>query len=63
METGNRHLDERFTSGQQNLEPGDYILLSVSDTGLGMDPAVVDRAFDPFSPPNPSAKAPAWDCR
>ena len=48
VETGNRHLDERFTSGQQNLEPGDYILLSVSDTGLGMDPAVVDRAFDPF---------------
>jgi PAS domain S-box-containing protein len=48
VETANRHLDERFTSAQQNLEPGDYIMLSVSDTGMGMDPAVVDRAFDPF---------------
>ncbi|MBD8472558.1 response regulator [Pseudomonas sp. CFBP 8770] len=48
VETANRHLDESFTSAQQNLEPGDYIMLSVSDTGLGMDQAVINRAFDPF---------------
>ena len=48
VETANRHLDANFTSAQQNLEPGDYILLSVSDNGQGMDPAVVNRAFDPF---------------
>jgi signal transduction histidine kinase/DNA-binding response OmpR family regulator len=48
VETANRHLDESFTSAQQNLAPGDYIMLSVSDTGLGMDPAVISRAFDPF---------------
>ncbi|MBD8601786.1 response regulator [Pseudomonas sp. CFBP 8771] len=48
VETANRHLDESFTSAHQNLAPGDYILLSVSDTGSGMDQAVINRAFDPF---------------
>ncbi len=48
VETANRHLDESFTSAHQNLAPGDYIMLSVSDTGSGMDQAVINRAFDPF---------------
>lgn len=31
-----------------NVEPRDYIRLSISDTGCGIDPAVIDRIFDPF---------------
>ncbi len=30
------------------LEPGPYAVLSVSDTGCGIDPAVVDKIFDPY---------------
>ena len=30
------------------LAPGDYICLSVTDTGAGMSPDVMARAFDPF---------------
>ncbi|MDQ2139007.1 ATP-binding protein [Alcaligenaceae bacterium B3P038] len=31
-----------------DLTPGDYVVLTVNDTGCGMSPAVVARAFDPF---------------
>jgi PAS domain S-box-containing protein len=31
-----------------NLRPGNYLKLSVSDTGVGIDPTVKDRIFDPF---------------
>ena len=35
-------------SGDADLAPGEYVELSVSDTGAGMAPEVVERAFDPF---------------
>jgi signal transduction histidine kinase/ActR/RegA family two-component response regulator len=34
--------------GLEDLAPGDYVLLTVSDDGLGMDPALVEHAFEPF---------------
>ena len=36
------------SANQLGKEPGSYIRLSVSDTGEGMDPATIDRIFDPF---------------
>jgi signal transduction histidine kinase len=47
VETANRWFDER-TARQRGLTPGQYVSLCVSDTGTGMPPDVVDRAFDPF---------------
>lgn len=35
-------------SGAEPLEPGDYVVVSVSDTGTGMPKAIIDKAFDPF---------------
>jgi CheY-like chemotaxis protein len=35
-------------AGDSDLENGDYIELCISDTGLGMPPAVAERAFEPF---------------
>ncbi len=35
-------------AGDLALDPGEYVALSVTDTGQGMPPAVVERAFDPF---------------
>ncbi|MFL7963994.1 response regulator [Pseudomonas kielensis] len=48
VQTCNRHLDADFTDAYTNLEPGDYVVLSVQDTGCGMPEAVIGRAFDPF---------------
>ena len=48
IETFNRHLDREFTNAYENLLPGDYVVLSVRDTGCGMPENVISRAFDPF---------------
>lgn len=34
--------------GLQELGPGDYVLLTVSDDGMGLDPSLVEHAFEPF---------------
>jgi len=48
VRTSNRHLDREFTEAHSNLEPGDYVVLSVTDTGCGMPQSTINRAFDPF---------------
>jgi PAS domain S-box-containing protein len=46
--TSNRHLDQDYASQQPGLSPGDYSLIEVSDTGIGIPPGVVSRIFEPF---------------
>ncbi|WP_455825238.1 ATP-binding protein [Pseudomonas graminis] len=48
VETTNRHLDSVFTAAYGTLKPGDYVELSVSDTGCGIAETVMGRVFDPF---------------
>ncbi|KPB49491.1 response regulator [Pseudomonas tremae] len=48
VETFNQQLDKSFTNAHENLLPGDYVVLSVSDNGCGMPETVINRAFDPF---------------
>ena len=48
VETTNRHLDSVVTAAYGTLTPGDYVELSVSDSGCGMPESVISRAFDPF---------------
>ena len=48
IETTNVHLDEAYTSLQEDVAPGDYVVIGVSDTGTGMPVDVVARAIDPF---------------
>jgi signal transduction histidine kinase/ActR/RegA family two-component response regulator/streptogramin lyase len=41
-------LDEASLSGMNNIKPGDYLRLTVSDTGHGIPPAVMKRIFEPY---------------
>ncbi|MDG2520602.1 ATP-binding protein [Caulobacter segnis] len=47
VETGNASVDESY--GELNdIKPGQYVMIAVTDTGGGMPAEVIERAFDPF---------------
>jgi signal transduction histidine kinase len=46
--TSNATLDDGYARDHAGVTPGDYVMLSVSDTGLGMDKATQARVFEPF---------------
>jgi PAS domain S-box-containing protein len=46
--TENVSLDEVSARLHPGAKPGSYVCLSVSDTGMGMDPATMERIFEPF---------------
>jgi signal transduction histidine kinase/ActR/RegA family two-component response regulator len=48
IETSNAHLDDEYAAAHSEVEPGQYVLLAITDTGSGMTPDVMERAFDPF---------------
>ncbi len=49
IETANCHLDDAYTRTlAEPVKPGQYVMISVSDTGAGMDRDTLQRAFEPF---------------
>jgi signal transduction histidine kinase/ActR/RegA family two-component response regulator len=48
IETANATLDEAYASENLDAPAGQYVLLTVTDTGIGMTPDVMARAFEPF---------------
>ena len=48
VETSLVELDEAYSIAMPNVKPGRYVMVAVSDTGVGMPPEVLEKVFDPF---------------
>jgi PAS domain S-box-containing protein len=48
IETANTYLDEAYASRHVEVTPGQYMMLAVTDTGIGMSEETIDKAFEPF---------------
>ena len=48
IETANTYLDEAYARSHAEVSPGQYVMIAVTDTGIGMSDATIDKAFEPF---------------
>ncbi len=48
IELGNAHLDDDYARTHDEVTPGQYVMLAVSDTGSGMSEEVIQKVFEPF---------------
>jgi PAS domain S-box-containing protein len=56
IEVGNAYLDDAYSRQHRDVEPGQYVALSVTDTGSGMSPELMEKVFEPFFTTKPEGK-------
>lgn len=48
IKTANTSLDQDYAASHAGVTPGDFVVIEVSDTGIGMSPDVMSQIFEPF---------------
>src|SRR6201996_4658706 len=56
VEAGNAFLDDAYAALHNDVKPGQYVMVAVTDTGVGMPADVVQRVFEPFFSTKPEGK-------
>ena len=56
LEVANAYLDDAYASQHADVNPGQYVMLAVSDTGTGMSEEIMARVFEPFFTTKPEGK-------
>jgi signal transduction histidine kinase/ActR/RegA family two-component response regulator len=56
IELANATLDEAYASRHAEINPGQYVLFAITDTGTGMDAATMAQALDPFFTTKPAGE-------
>jgi signal transduction histidine kinase/DNA-binding response OmpR family regulator len=56
IELGNAMLDDDYARQHADMPPGQYVMFSISDTGLGMPPEVLEQVFEPFFTTKPEGE-------
>lgn len=56
IELSNACLDEAYAAGHVEVQPGQYVMLAITDTGIGIPPEVTDRVFEPFFTTKPEGQ-------
>jgi signal transduction histidine kinase/ActR/RegA family two-component response regulator len=54
IETANAYLDEAYARDNVDVEPGQYVMVAITDTGTGMSAETIARVFDPFFTTKPA---------
>ena len=56
IETANASIDSQYADTHLKVSPGDYVMLTVTDSGVGMSAETISRIFEPFYTTKPAGK-------
>jgi signal transduction histidine kinase/ActR/RegA family two-component response regulator len=56
IETGNAWLDDTYAATREEVRPGQYVVLAVTDSGSGIAPDILAKVFEPFFTTKPTGK-------
>jgi signal transduction histidine kinase len=56
VEASNSYLDRLYADQEGDIEPGQYVMIAVTDTGVGMTPEIMAQVFEPFFTTKPTGQ-------